>query len=114
LARRNHPTRSAGQGADLITLAEFQRSLSKRAPPAGLAPPLAALWWAGKNDWEQAHSIVMNDDGADAAWIHAYLHRVEGDLANARYWYAQAHRTPATGPLPQEWQEIAAAFLRDR
>ena len=81
-----------------MTLAEFKRSLSKPKPPAELAPALAALWWAGKDDWDKAHKIVMDDEGADCAWVHAYLHRVEGDLPNARYWYAQARQTGGVAP----------------
>ena len=61
----------------------FRRSLSSKNPPAGLSPALRALWWAGKDDWHKAHKIVMNEEGADCAWVHAYLHRVEGDLDNA-------------------------------
>ena len=70
-----------------MTLAEFKRSLSKSKPPTDLAPALAALWWAGKDDWDQAHKIVMDESGKDCAWVHAYLHRVEGDLDNARKYY---------------------------
>jgi hypothetical protein len=94
-----------------MTLAEFKRTLSKSKPPAGLAPALAALWWAGKDDWDKAHKIVMDDDGAEAAWVHAYLHRVEGDLPNARYWYGQAKREAATGTLEAEWAAISADLL---
>ena len=89
----------------------FRRSLSSKNPPAGLSPALSALWWAGKDDWHKAHKIVMNDEGADCAWVHAYLHRVEGDLDNAGYWYRQARRKPATGGLKAEWAAIAAALL---
>ncbi len=67
-----------------MTLAEFRRTLSEPKPPVGLVPALAALWWAGKNDWHKAHKIVMDDEGRDCAWVHAYLHRVEGDLPNCQ------------------------------
>ena len=80
--------------------AEFKRSLSKSRPPAGLVPALAALWWAGKDDWARAHDIVMDDAGQGAAWVHAYLHRVERDLPNAKYWYRQAGKPAASGRLP--------------
>jgi hypothetical protein len=73
-----------------MTLAEFQRTLSQPTPPAGLAPAVAALWWAAKDDWDKAHKLVMDEDGKDCAWVHAYLHRVEGDTTNAGYWYRQA------------------------
>ena len=66
---------------------------------------------AGKGEWERAHEIAQSDEGADAAWVHAYLHRVEGALGNARYSYARAGRRPAAGPLDEEWDAIAAALL---
>jgi len=81
------------------------------APPGGLAAPLTALWWAAKGDWDKAHAIVMNEDGRDAAWVHAYLHRVEGDLGNARYWYRAAGRPAATAALDSEWDDMVAALL---
>jgi len=89
----------------------FQNSLQAAAPPEGVAGPLAALWWAAKGDWNRAHAIVMDDASREAAWVHAYLHRVEGDLGNARYWYRQAGRTASDGPFPAEWEEIVAALL---
>jgi hypothetical protein len=95
----------------MTTLAEFKRSTSGDAPPAATTPVLRALWWAAKGDWDKAHRIVMNESGGDAAWVHAYLHRVEGDLDNARYWYRQAQRKPAAGALDAEWDEIAAALI---
>jgi hypothetical protein len=94
-----------------MTLAQFKRALSKPKPPASLAPALAALWWAGKGEWDKAHGIVMNDDGRDAAWVHAYLHRVEGDFGNAGYWYRQARRAAASGSLEAEWDAIATALI---
>ena len=90
----------------------FKRSLSKSAPPAGLSPALAGLWWAAKDNWDKAHKIVMDEDSAECAWVHAYLHRVEGDLDNALYWYRHARHAPATGALPDEWDAIAAALLQ--
>jgi hypothetical protein len=89
----------------------FKRSLSKSEPPSGLSPALVALWWAGKNDWRKAHKLVMSEDGAECAWVHAYLHRFEGDLDNAHYWYRQARRPAASGELADEWAAIAAALL---
>lgn len=90
----------------------FKRSLAHKQPPAGLTPALQALWWAGRDDWDKAHRIAMNEDGADCAWVHAYLHRVEGDLDNAGYWYRQARRKTARGDLTAEWAAIAAALLK--
>jgi len=94
-----------------MTPADFKSSTAGDKPPTDLTPPLEALWWAAKGDWDKAHKIVMDQETADAAWVHAYLHRVEGDLPNARYWYAQAKREPASGALETEWAAISAALL---
>lgn len=94
-----------------MTPAAFKSSMSKPEPAKDLSPPLRALWWAGKGEWDKAHKIVQDEDTPEAAWVHAYLHRVEGDLGNARYWYRQATRTPANGALEAEWAQIAAALL---
>ena len=93
-----------------MTLSEFRRSLTKSKPPTGLAPALAALWWAGKDQWDKAHAIVMDEGGKDCAWVHAYLHRVEGDLSNAGYWYRQAGKPVANDALDAEWARIASAL----
>lgn len=95
-----------------MTPSEFRRTLAAQAPPAGIAAPLAALWWAAKGDWAKAHAIVMEDESRDAAWVHAYLHRVEGDLDNARYWYAQAGRVMGPDGHEAEWESIVAALVK--
>ena len=92
-------------------MAEFKASLSDAAPAPELDAPLAALWWASKGEWNQAHKIVQDEPTADAAWVHAHLHRVEGDLGNAGYWYRRAARPVAAGSLDTEWEGIAAALL---
>ncbi len=74
-------------------------------------PAMIALWWAGRGEWERAHRIVMGADTQEAAWVHAHLHRVEGDLGNAAYWYRRAGRQVAEGPLEAEWDAIAADLL---
>jgi hypothetical protein len=102
---------SAQRHDPAMTPAAFERSLGQEKPPAGLSPALTALWWLGKDGWDKAHELVANEDGADCAWVHAQLHRVEGDLDNARYWYRQARRAPADGALAPEWTAIAAALL---
>jgi hypothetical protein len=94
-----------------MTPSAFKHSLGQSTPPSGLSAALTALWWLGKDDWDKAHELVANEDGADCAWIHAHLHRIEGDLDNARYWYRLAHREPAHGELAAEWAMIAAALL---
>jgi hypothetical protein len=98
----------------VVNMAEFKASLSGAAPAPDLDAPLASLWWAAKGAWDQAHKIVQDEDTADSAWVHAYLHRVEGDLGNAGYWYRRANKTVATGPLETEWERIALALLEDR
>ena len=92
-------------------MSDFRTSLSGTSPAPGLKPPLAALWWAAKGQWDKAHNIVMHEETAEAAWVHAYLHRVEGDSANAGYWYRRAAKPVASGPLETEWEQIAAALL---
>src|SRR6266849_5057508 len=96
-----------------MILAEFKRTLSKPRPPAGLAPALAGLWWAGKDDWDRAHKLVMDEGGKHCAWVHAYLHRREGDPENASYWYRQAGKPVASGPLQREWNAIARVLLAE-
>jgi len=95
-------------------MADFKASLSGAAPAPDLDAPLAALWSAAKGDWDAAHKLVQDESSADAAWVHAYLHRVEGDLGNAGYWYRRAGKPVATGPLETEWQQMVSALLGDR
>jgi hypothetical protein len=95
----------------VVSPADFRTSLTGAAPAPELAAPLAGLWWAAKGNWDQAHKIVQDESSADAAWVHAYLHRVEGDLGNAGYWYRQAGRAVATDSLESEWERIVAALL---
>jgi hypothetical protein len=95
----------------VVSIAEFRASLAGTAPATTLAPPLAALWWAAKGEWDRAHGIVQDENTSDAAWVHAYLHRVEGDLGNAGYWYRQAGRPVAKDTLDAEWERIASALL---
>ena len=94
-----------------MTLAQFQSTLTKTKPPSGLSAALTGLWWQAKDDWDRAHDLVMDEPGKDSAWVHAYLHRVEGDLVNARYWYKQAGRPAASGALEAEWAAIAGELL---
>ena len=78
----------------------------------GYSLPLRALWYAAHGDWEQAHRLVQDDSSTACAWIHAYLHRVEGDLGNARYWYQRAGKNePIDKSLDQELNELIAAFI---
>ena len=93
-----------------MDLATFERSLARASPPAGLGPALGALWWDAKGDWHKAHKAAQEAEDA-GAWVHAYLHRKEGDLANARTWYRRAGKPEAEGPLDAEWRAIAEAVL---
>ena len=94
----------------VVTMADLKASLANAGPDAALSPPLSALWWAAKGNWDAAHKIVMDESGKDAAWVHAYLHRVEGDLGNAGYWYRQAGQPVAKDSLEAEWARIVAAL----
>jgi hypothetical protein len=94
-----------------VTPDEFRRTQSRSEPPTDLTAPLAALWWAARGDWDRSHRIVMDEPGRDAAWVHAYLHRLEGDRDNAAYWYRQAGQPIATGALEVEWDAIVRALL---
>jgi hypothetical protein len=95
----------------MVEMAEFKASLSGAAPAPDLDAPLVALWWAAKGNWDKAHKIVMDEETADAAWVHAYLHRVEGDLGNAGYWYRRADKPVAKDSLEAEWERIASALI---
>jgi hypothetical protein len=94
-----------------MTLTEFKDTLSKANLPSGVATAIAALWWAAKDNWDKAHKLVMDEGGKDCAWVHAYLHRVEGDSENAGYWYGQAGKPAANGLLQAEWNAIATELL---
>jgi len=94
-----------------MTLDEFVATLENDAPPGNLPDTLQALWVEAKGDWKQAHRIVQAVDSADAAWIHAYLHRKEGDRGNAAHWYAKAGRKPGSLTFEDEWAEIVMALL---
>jgi hypothetical protein len=98
----------------VVKMAEFKASVSGAAPAPGLDAPLAALWWAAKGGWDQAHKIVQDEETTEAAWVHAYLHRVEGDLGNAGYWYRRAAKPVATGSLEAEWEQMVAKLLEGR
>ena len=95
----------------MMTADELKATTTAAAPPAGLAQTLLALWHDARGDWNEAHRIAQDIDDRNAAWIHAYLHRKEGDLGNAGYWYRRAGRTVATGSLDDEWTAIVTALL---
>ena len=93
------------------TLAEFDASLAAAAPPDGLALAVQGLWWDAKGDWARAHQCAQDQDDRIGAAVHAYLHRKEGDLANAGHWYARAGRAMPDGTLAAEWRALAAELL---
>lgn len=94
-----------------MTLDTFLASLAGGSPPAGLPPLLRALWLDAQGDWDSAHHVAQEIDDGDGAWVHAYLHRKEGDAGNAGYWYRRSGRLPATGPLADEWRTIVETLL---
>jgi hypothetical protein len=94
-----------------MDLDTFRASIHDSAPPASVSLPLQALWWDAKGDWGKAHECAQAEPGSMGAAVHAYLHRKEPDMANARYWYNRAGRTPASGSLDEEWKILAAALL---
>jgi hypothetical protein len=94
-----------------MTLDDFRKSLTASTPPAGLTPALAGLWWDAKGDWTQAHESAQGDEGNDGSWVHAYLHRKEGDLGNAAYWYGRAGKPVCRESLDAEWLSIMKALL---
>jgi hypothetical protein len=89
-----------------MTLEEFAASDAGKFDGA-----LLALWWDAKGEWDKAHEIAQDVDGADGAWVHAYLHRKDGDLGNAGYWYRRAGRAVATGDSRVEWEGIVREML---
>jgi hypothetical protein len=94
-----------------MNLSAFRKSLEAANPPEGTSTALSVMWHAAKGDWEIAHKVAQSDKSENSAWAHAYLHRVEGDLSNARYWYQNAGRPEATVSLSQEWDDIVTALL---
>ena len=94
-----------------MTLEEFRATLGGRTPPA-VAPALVALWHDANGDWNAAHEAAQAIEDETGAWVHAYLHRKEGDAGNAAYWYRRAGRDVVRGvALEEEWSRIAAELL---
>jgi hypothetical protein len=94
-----------------MTFDDFKASLSGGTPPP-VAPALRALWHDARGDWDAAHKVAQDVDDEAGAWVHAYLHRKEGDVANARYWYERANQAEETGSLEGEWERIVTSLLR--
>src|SRR5207247_8977505 len=71
------------------------------------------LWWDAKGNWKQAHESAQQDESPAGSWVHAYLHRKEGDTSNAGYWYRRAAKAPAEGSLQQEWPGIVESLFSE-
>ena len=97
---------------DMTTAAEFQAMVDlKPDPPSDLDPCLKALWWGRRDAWDASHDQINEIDTALGSWIHDWLHRVEGDLSNAAYWYRLAGQPAAAGDLEEEWRALVEAAL---
>ena len=94
-----------------MTFEQFKATLSHDQPPAGIPSALTALWYAQKDKWEKAHDIAQDILTREGSWVHAYLHRVEGDEGNAHYWYTRAGRQLPALTLEQEWEDIVKTML---
>lgn len=97
-----------------MTLSEFKQITARQEAPAGLSAALLALWYDARGNWDLAHETAQSISDRVGAWIHAYLHRKEGDLANAGYWYRRAERPEAHDDLNAEWERIATTVLGER
>ncbi|MCA4900913.1 MAG: hypothetical protein ACK514_09640 [Bacteroidota bacterium] len=95
-----------------MTVEEFKATLTQSQPPASLSPLLKALWLDAKGSWQASHAIVQDLETKEAAWVHAYLHRKEGDEFNAGYWYQRAGKKFSKSNLEEEWNEITDGILR--
>jgi hypothetical protein len=94
-----------------MTLDDFRQSLTAKEPPPELRPALAGLWWDAKGDWTKAHETAQQDEGMEGSWVHAYLHRKEGDQSNAAYWYGRAGKVVCQQPLDAECLSIVKDLL---
>ena len=94
-----------------MTFEQFKSSLKVSNPPFGFDDLLTALWYDGKGDWDASHNIAQDVPSADGNWVHAYLHRKEGEEWNAGYWYRQAGRSKPNYSLEKEWEEMVRYFL---
>jgi hypothetical protein len=94
-----------------MSLDEFRESVSGAKPPEKLGFALTGLWWDAQGDWKRAHESAQQDESPAGAWVHAYLHRKEGDPSNAAYWYRRAGKPPCQSSLADEWAAIAESLL---
>jgi len=92
-------------------LDDFRKSLTAAEPPAELTLALAGLWWDAKGDWKRAHESAQRDKGLEGSWVHAYLHRKEGEQDNPAYWYGRAAKPVCRDSLDEEWLSIVKELL---
>jgi len=95
-----------------MTLSEFKVTLNTKTPPSNISDDLMALWLDARGNWSRAHEIVQESGSIAGDWIHAYLHRKEGDLSNASYWYRRAGKHMPEKDLIEEWDEIVEYLLK--
>ncbi len=96
-----------------MTFEEFQQSTLKSAPPSDLESLLLALWEDARDNWDRAHEIAQEVSNWKGSWVHAYLHRKEGDIGNASYWYSRAGKARPHLSLEEEWEELVRALLAE-
>ena len=94
-----------------MNLETFRASTKNEKPPKELSIPLEAMWYQGKGDWEEAHRLAQSQNNSSVSWVHAHLHRVEGDLGNAAYWYRRADKPVCNLSLDDEWEKIVAELI---
>ncbi len=94
-----------------MTFDDFKASINQDDPPAGISEALLALWFDGRGDWDAAHETAQEIETNDGSWIHAYLHRKEGDISNASYWYSRAGKTCPDIHLDDEWDDLVKELL---
>lgn len=94
-----------------MNLEDFLQNLSAPNPALDWSPALCGLWWDANGKWEEAHKAVQEDESPEAAWVHAYLHRKQGDVANADYWYKRADKIRPLETLAEEWESIVRSLL---
>ena len=99
-------------GVPKMTLDDFRQSLTAAEPPAEVTPALAGLWWDAKGVWKRAHKSAQRDKGPEGSWVHAYLHRKEGEQGNAAYWYGRAGKPVCRESLDAEWLGILKELLK--
>ena len=95
-----------------MTVVSFKESITNNEPSQGISIYLKALWYDAKGDWNKSHELIQDVEDANAAWIHAYLHRKEGDISNADYWYRRAGKKRFSFSLEKEWEEITSGLIK--